>query len=60
MSKKKTQKPLRYISDGSAWVWQGKAPISRDLEPGEVDEYGGEKALLASGLYEVKDNGDKQ
>jgi hypothetical protein len=59
MSKKKQQRPLRYVGDGSAWVWETKPPISRDLEADEVDEYGGEKVLLASGLYEVK-NGDKQ
>lgn len=57
---KKSSRPLRYIGDGSAWVAPGKPPVSRDLEAEEVDEYGGEQALLKSGLYEVKDDGDKQ
>jgi len=57
MSKK--QEPLRYVGDGTAWVWLGQPPISRDLAADEIEQYGGREAILASGLYEEVNDGDK-
>ena len=39
---------LRYVGAGAFLV----GVPARDLEPDEVEAYGGEKALLASKLYE--------
>ena len=46
-----SEKVLLYVGDGSQWICpQGQVP-TRGLTAEEVERYGGEAAVMASGLY---------
>ena len=61
---------LKFIEKGLTWMVDGEPVPQRTLTDEEVEKWGGEEALLASGLYrplpkaaerakdEVKENGD--
>jgi hypothetical protein len=42
---------LEYIGDGTIWIQDGAFVPPRDLTDEEVEQFGGEGALLQSGLY---------
>jgi hypothetical protein len=42
---------LEYIGDGTIWIQDGIFVPPRDLTDEEVEHFGGETALLLSGLY---------
>ena len=42
---------LNYVGDGTTWIQNNEIVPPRDLDDEEVERYGGEEALLKSGLY---------
>lgn len=42
---------LEYVGDGTAWRCPGGLVPTRGLTAAEVERYGGEAAVMASGLY---------